>query len=122
MALSQPLRGASMGQAIQRFFKKYAVFTGRASRSEFWYWYLAGMIVSVVLSALDRVSIVFVIIALVWAVAIIVPELALSVRRLHDTGRSGWWLFLGLIPLVGAIILIVWWATAPRPQGDAYNV
>lgn len=122
VALSQPLRGASLPEAAQRFFQKYAVFSGRASRSEFWYWELTAFIVGVVLSLLRQVSGVFFVIELLWSLAIIVPTIALAARRLHDIGRSGWWQLIGLIPIVGWIIVIVWFATGPKPAGDHYDV
>jgi uncharacterized membrane protein YhaH (DUF805 family) len=120
--IMQPLRGASFGDAVQRFFKKYAVFSGRASRSEFWYWALAAFIIGVILSALRSVSGVFWIIDILWNLAVLVPSFALGARRLHDTGKSGWWQLLAIIPVIGWIILIVWYATAPTPAGEKYNV
>lgn len=121
VSLSQPLRGASFGEAVQRFFKKYSVFTGRASRSEFWYWELAAVIVGIVFGVLRAISGVFLILELLWALAVIVPTLALGARRLHDTGRSGWWQLIGIIPIVGWILLIVWFATPPTSTGDQYD-
>jgi uncharacterized membrane protein YhaH (DUF805 family) len=115
------LRGATMPQAVQRFFTKYAEFGGRASRSEFWWAYLALIVVYIVLYVLARVSPIFSVLLLLFALAILVPTWALSARRLHDTGRSGWWQLLGLIPCVGTIILIVWYATPPRPEGNRFS-
>lgn len=120
--LSQPLRGASFGDAIQRFFTKYAVFTGRASRSEFWYWVLAAFIVSVVFSLLRSVSGAFAILELLWGLATLVPGLALNARRLHDIGKSGWWQLIGIIPIIGWILVIIWFSTAPKPEGSRYDV
>jgi uncharacterized membrane protein YhaH (DUF805 family) len=119
--LSRPLREATFQQAAQRFFKKYADFNTRSSRSEFWWWILLAVIIGLVLSVLGRAAGFFMIIYYLWALATIVPSLALGARRLHDTGRSGWWQFLGLIPCVGTIFLIVWWASAPTVNGDKYN-
>lgn len=120
--LMQPLRGASFGDAVRRFFKKYAVFSGRASRSEFWYWELAAVIISVVFSVLRSISGVFLVLEVLWSLAVLVPSLALGARRLHDTGKSGWWQLLLFLPVIGWIILIVWYATAPTPAGEKYNV
>ncbi|MGI3784539.1 MAG: DUF805 domain-containing protein [Janthinobacterium lividum] len=144
--LSQPLYGASIQQAVRRFFKKYATFTGRASRAEFWWWYLASTVVSFVLSAINRAfagpqplaptsqdqlnqyfsdvmawSVKGSVLSLIWGLATLVGLLALSTRRLHDTNRSGWWNFIYFIPLVGVIILIVFWASAPKPEGQRYD-
>lgn len=144
--LSQPLYGATIGQAVRRFFKKYATFTGRASRAEFWWWYLVSTLVSFVLSAINRLfagpqplppttqdqlnqyvsdvvawSLRGSVLGLIWGVATLVGVLALSTRRLHDTNRSGWWYLIILIPIVGAIILIVFWASEPKPEGQRYD-
>ena len=99
------------GEAITSAFRNYVNFTGRAPRSAFWYWVLFYILVSI------PVSIVDVLIApdatvrplsTLLGLGLLLPYLAVDVRRLHDIDRSGWWLFIGLIPLVGAIILIVW--------------
>lgn len=86
----------SFGEAIEACFKKYATFTGRANRSEYWWWYLFTFLLSWVPF-----------IGFVACLATLVPSIAVGVRRLHDTGRSGFWLFISLIPIVGAIWLIV---------------
>ncbi|HEY0237434.1 MAG TPA: DUF805 domain-containing protein [Friedmanniella sp.] len=147
--LSQPLYGASIGQAVRRFWKKYATFSGRASRAEFWWWILVSYLVSFVLGIIgqaiagpqpqapvaattqgDITQYMFSVfgwvakasvVSWIWALATLVGVLALSARRLHDTDRSGWWTLIYLIPLVGFIILIVFWASAPQPQGQRYD-
>ena len=83
--------------------KKYAVFEGRASREEFWMYTLVNFIVSVVLHLVSGV------LGGLYSLAVLVPSLAVGARRLHDTGRSGWLLLIGLIPLIGIIVLIVFW-------------
>ena len=173
--LSQPLYGATIGQAVRRFWKKYATFTGRASRSEFWWWFLVSFLVSVVLNIVNRLfagpqplpptsedqlrqyfsdvlasSFRGAILSSVWSLATLVGTIALSTRRLHDTNRSGWW-YLGpfvpsvaatvllalapslglgalvaalpvaLLGAVGAVIVIVFWASAPKPEGQRYD-
>jgi len=123
--LSQPLYGATIGQAVTRFFTKYATFSGRASRSEFWWFYLAYLVVgAVIVIPLNATGITSVTVTdgqivygpgywLVWTIgmivtlALVVPFLALIWRRLHDTDRSGGFFFLSLIPVVGPIILLV---------------
>lgn len=119
--LDRPLRGASMSQAVARFFQKYATFTGRASRSEYWWWVLANFIIGIVLGVI-AVAIGTRILTLIWDLVILVPTFALGARRLHDTNRSGWWQLLLIIPIVGWIILIVWWASRERPEGVRYDV
>ena len=149
VALSQPLYGATIGQAVRRFWKKYATFTGRASRAEFWWWFLVSYLISFVLGivgqaiagpqpppptsgaseaeAMQYFSSVLgwiaqaSIVSWIWALATFVGTLALSTRRLHDTNRSGWWYLIALVPLVGAVVLIVFWAKAPKPEGQRYD-
>ncbi|WP_329275522.1 DUF805 domain-containing protein [Streptomyces sp. NBC_01451] len=86
--------------------KKYAVFSGRARRKEYWMFTLFAVIISIVLSIIDGVIGVQ-ILSIVFSLAILLPSLGVAVRRLHDTGRSGWWLLFGLIPIVGTITLLV---------------
>ena len=95
-------------QAIKTCLNKYADFSGRAQRSEYWYFFLLLVIVNIVASVLD--SAIFgdiPVLYLIATLALIVPSIAAGVRRLHDTNKSGWWLLLGFIPVVGAIVLIV---------------
>lgn len=105
----------------------YADFTGRARRSEYWYFVLFNFIVSIliglslgVIAGLLNVP-ALVYLAYLWSLAVFIPSLAVSVRRLHDIGRSGWWLLLSLIPLVGAIILIIWYCTDSQPGANQYG-
>ena len=138
--LAQPLYGASFIQAFRRFWAKYATFSGRASRSEFWWWYLANVLVTLALFALTAVLGIAgagddamgrsqpgpliglgALLIVVWSLATILPTLALSWRRLHDTGRSGGFWFVGLIPGVGGIILLVLLALDSDRSGARYD-
>jgi uncharacterized membrane protein YhaH (DUF805 family) len=104
----------SFTQAISTCFSKYVDFTGRASRSEFWFYYLFILIASFVLGIVDALMFAEMYwqpLTTVLSLATILPSFAVAARRLHDRNRSGWWQLLWLIPLVGMIILIVWWAT-----------
>jgi uncharacterized membrane protein YhaH (DUF805 family) len=96
--------------AIKLGFSNYVNFTGRACRSEYWYWVLFTVIVSVVTLIIDS-AIGAQVTSTIWDLATFLPSLALAVRRLHDLDRSGWWFLLILIPLVGIIILIVWFCS-----------
>jgi uncharacterized membrane protein YhaH (DUF805 family) len=87
--------------------KKYADFSGRARRSEYWWFVLAEIIALGVILGLSRVSSIFMILYYLVALALFLPGLAVTVRRLHDTGKSGWFVLLGLIPIVGPIIILV---------------
>ena len=108
----------SFVDAIRSGFTQYVGFAGRARRSEFWYFYLFTILASIVASILQRAltNSQNGIITAIVGLALVLPSLAVAVRRLHDTSRSGWWLFIVIIPVVGAIILIVWWVQ--DSQGD----
>lgn len=101
--------------------QNYANFNGRARRSEYWYWTLFTIIVNAVFQALARANNFFAIIATLVSLAILVPGLAVAVRRLHDIGKSGWNLLFALIPLVGAILLIVWYCKDSQPGANQYG-
>ncbi|BCW19182.1 DUF805 domain-containing protein [Pseudarthrobacter enclensis] len=135
-----PYYGATLPIAVRRFFKKYATFSGRASRSEYWWWTLAAFIVSVVLNIILQMggaagaSVsasgtvtpgpgIFVggALALVWALATIVPSLALLVRRLHDVNMSGWLALIILVPFLGALALLVFAILPSNPAGQRYD-
>ena len=95
-------------EAISSFFQNYVNFSGRASRSEFWYSYLFLIIVAVIASVIDLV-VNNEIISSLWNLAVLLPTLAMTTRRLHDINRSGWHqLLAGLFP-IGTIALIVWY-------------
>jgi uncharacterized membrane protein YhaH (DUF805 family) len=105
----------TFGQAISSGFQNYVNFTGRAARSQFWYWFLFAVLASIVSALIDHFlfpdSYLSPINSLV-GLALFLPGLAVSVRRLHDTDRTGWWILLVLIPLIGAIILLIWFCSA----------
>jgi uncharacterized membrane protein YhaH (DUF805 family) len=90
--------------------ERYAKFDGRAGRAEFWWFVLANFLVYVVLAILLQVSGIFLILELLYALAMLIPSIAVAIRRLHDTDKSGWLLLIGLVPFIGAIILIVFYA------------
>jgi uncharacterized membrane protein YhaH (DUF805 family) len=137
--LSAPLYGATIGQAVARFFQKYATFSGRASRSEYWWWFLVNFVISGVLYGFaytfgsvgatyteNGVSWgpaywIFTWLATAWGIAVLIPNLALTWRRLHDTNRSGGWFFLVLIPFVGPIILLILVLLPSDPAGIRFD-
>ena len=98
--------------------KKYAEFTGRSRRSEYWYFVLFNFIISIVLGIIDTIIGTYVVLIFLYSLAILIPVIAVSIRRLHDTGRSGWNILLGLIPFIGAIILIVFFV---QDSDSGYN-
>ncbi len=115
-------RGERMnfGQAIASGFSNYVNFSDRAIRSEYWYWVLFVCLAEVVTSIIDY-AIGFQVTTGLFGLAVILPGLAVSVRRLHDLDRTGWWLLLGFIPLIGSIILIVWFCTRGTPGPNRFG-
>ena len=112
----------SFTDAIQSVFSQYANFSGRARRSEYWYFFLLTMLVEFVLSLLSVVlGDLAVILSGIWGLAVLVPTLAVVWRRLHDTGRSGAWYFIFLVPLVGWIILLVFLCQDSQPDMNQYG-
>ena len=95
-------------------FKNYVNFEGRATRPEYWWFTLAYAIVNIILSLIPRVG---TILSGILGLAVLIPSIGVGVRRLHDINKSGWWCLLILIPLVGAIILIVWFVK-PSDNGE----
>jgi uncharacterized membrane protein YhaH (DUF805 family) len=101
----------TFGEAIKSGFQNYVNFNGRASRSAFWYWFLFAVLVSIAASVLDLAlfsELVASPISTIAGLAMFLPGLAVSIRRLHDLDRSGWWFLLIFIPIIGAIILLIW--------------
>ena len=118
--------------AIKSCFRKYVTFSGRASRSEFW-WFVLFIYISAVMAVLldeilfaafglDPRSVGYDTIGLFpfWQFVLILPQLAVTVRRLHDNGRSGWWWFLMLVPF-GGIWLLVWYCSRGTPGPNRYG-
>ena len=83
--------------------KKYADFNGRARRKEYWMFILFNIVIAIVLAVIDSLLGTAPIIYLVYILAVFIPSISVGVRRLHDIGKSGWWLFISFIPLVGVI-------------------
>jgi uncharacterized membrane protein YhaH (DUF805 family) len=103
--------------------KKYAVFNGRARRKEYWYFVLFNFLADIVLTFIDRAAGLnnesgFGLFSGIYTLAILVPGIAVSVRRLHDTGRSGWWLLIGLVPFVGGIVLFIFTLQDSKPDNQ----
>ena len=118
--------------AIRSFWSRFADFKGRSRRSEYWYAQLflvvtnlavAGIDLALMDGDLDR----FIanggggIVGLIWIFATIVPALAVLIRRLHDTGRTGWWALVGLVPFVGAIVLLVFTVSDSSNEENKYG-
>ncbi len=107
----------SFVDSIKICFTKYVDFKGRASRPEYWWFFLSYIVLYVIFLAIKVPAI-----AILIALAYFLPLLSAAVRRLHDTGRSGWWYLIGLVPFVGIIILIVFLASEGNPGQNAYGL
>lgn len=152
--LSPTYSGLGFGQAFRSVLGKYATFSGRATRSEYWWWALAQFLISLLLGVIALIGVVWMfsgsqldengidqvstggvillivagILSALWALFVIVPSLAVSIRRFHDGGYSGWLWLLNFIPTVGNIVVLVFmllpsqpadnqWGAAPAPAG-----
>ena len=119
----------NMITAVKTVLGKYATFEGRAARPEYWWWILAMVILFAILGVVDGAFIAPLMgfepfqkeagqpLSLLVSLGLLLPNLALAVRRLHDTDRSGWWLLIGLIPIVGSLVLLVFYIL-PGTQGQ----
>lgn len=119
-------------QAVKSFWSRYTNFKGRSRRSEYWYIQLFLIITNLAAAAIDLALMDgdvdrFIanggggIVGLVWILATILPALAVLVRRLHDTGKSGWWALIGLIPLAGGVVLFVFSVLDSTAEENQYG-
>lgn len=107
-------------EAVEHVFLRYAVFEGRARRSEFWYFQLFQFLVYFALGILS-VTRVFAVLVPVFYVACFIPNLAVSWRRFHDVGRSGLWYFISYIPIAGFILVVIWLSQDSQPGDNQYG-
>lgn len=116
-------RQVSFKEAVERALKEnYYNFSGRASRSEFWWFYLFNIILSAVIGIVfcwseNAMNIATGLVNL----ALLLPSLGLAVRRLHDIDKSGWWIFISLIPIIGWILLIIWYCKDSQMETNEYG-
>ena len=101
--------------------KKYAEFSGRARRKEYWMFILFNMLVAFGVNIVDAVLGMEGVLAAGYSLAALIPAWAVFTRRMHDIGKSGWYYLIGLIPLVGGIILLIWLASDSQPGANAYG-
>ena len=102
-------------------WRRYAEFSGRSTRTEFWLFVLFNFLIALVLNLLGMKFGFFMVLYVIYALALIIPSLAITVRRLHDTSRSGWWWFIGFVPIVGGIILLVFMCLPSTPGENQYD-
>ena len=101
--------------------ERYAKFDGRAGRAEYWWFFLANVIIVAILFGLGNASNIFFILYFVYAIALILPSIAVGIRRLHDTNKTGWLMLLPLVPFVGGIILLVFMIIAGDEGPNEYG-
>lgn len=101
--------------------KKYVEFTGRARRKEYWMFALISLVVSVALGVVGRILGTSAL-SYLYSLAILLPGIAVTIRRLHDTGRSGWMSLIGIIPVLGWIVLLVFMAQDSTPGTNQYGL
>ena len=114
-----PVRSIGFAEAIRNFFLKYATFSGRATRKEFWYAALFQLVVSLALGGLsyEKVPITG-ILSTIFSWGTLIPALAVTFRRLHDTGKSGWNLLFNLIPVLGNIMFLIMLCLGREEEND----
>lgn len=118
-------RSVSFTQSIELFFKNYVNFSGRSSKSAFWWWFLANILFSILAAMADRVTFDTVTvdqgpISTVWSFVTLIPGIALGARRLHDINKSGWWQLIAFT-IIGIIPLIIWFVRSGDPHENDYG-
>ncbi|MGV8986745.1 MAG: DUF805 domain-containing protein [Cypionkella sp.] len=120
-------------EAVKSGYQNYVTFSGRAARSELWWWAVFQIAMNVIIAAIFGGGRYMMghgamgmhyeggLVANLWALANFLPGLAVGIRRLHDLDKSGWWTLIVLIPLVGWIVLIVWYATKGYPGSNRFG-
>lgn len=119
----------TFGDSITSAFRQYATFSGRARRSEYWWFFLFQLLVSIVAAIVDVTlgtdAVIedpdWGLVQLLASLSLLLPGLAVGARRLHDTDRSAWWLLIGLIPVVGVIVLLVFFVFDSTPGPNQYG-
>ncbi|MGL4716997.1 MAG: DUF805 domain-containing protein [Aeromonas sp.] len=102
--------------------KQYAVFSGRAHRTEYWMFVLCNIVIMLLLSMVDKlIGGEQELVSSVYSLAVLLPSLAVAARRLHDTDRSGWWLLIGLIPIIGTLVLIYFMVCNGQPGPNRFG-
>ena len=120
----------NMIEAVKAVFSKYATFEGRARRAEYWWFVLFNLIVSVILGAAfggghgmgeGGMMMGGNLVSTIWSLATLLPSIAVGARRLHDIDRSGWWLLIGFLPLIGWIVLLVFFVKSGTPGPNRFG-
>lgn len=107
--------------AYKDALSKYAQFSGRLSVGGYWRFFLVNFVIGVVFNLLGQAASIFAIVGLIYGLALLIPGLAAAVRRLHDTNKSGWFVLIGIIPIIGWILIIVWLVKAGDAGSNQYG-
>jgi len=111
----------SFQEAISSGLSRYIDFNTRSSRSEYWFWVLFVILLSIVAGVIDNLLFGSSILGTLVTLGLLVPGIAVGVRRLHDIDRSGWWYLIALIPLIGALVLIYWFVQPGTPGSNEFG-
>lgn len=111
----------TFSEAVKSGFDHYVKFDGRASRPAYWWWFLFTILVAVAASIIDAAIGSFGVISGIAGLALLLPGLSVAIRRLHDTDHSGWWVLIGLIPIIGFIVLLVFYLRQSDPGENRYG-
>lgn len=107
--------------------KKYAVFSGRSRRKEYWYFFLINLIITFILLIVDKITGTYSLqtgmglLGSLYSIAVFIPNISVTVRRLHDINRTGWWVLIALIPIIGAIILLIFMVQDSTPGENRFG-
>ena len=108
-------------EAIKSGFDHYVVFSGRAARPAYWWWFLFAILVAVAASIIDAAIGSFGVVSGLAGLALLLPGLSVAIRRLHDIDHSGWWVLIGLIPIIGFIVLLIFYLREGDPGENRYG-
>jgi len=101
--------------------KKYAQFSGRSRRTEYWMFALINFIIAIVIGFVEGIIGSPGLLGMLYALAVLIPGIAVTMRRLHDTGRSGWWILISFVPLIGIIVLLIFMVQDSEPGDNQHG-
>ncbi|HEX3293975.1 MAG TPA: DUF805 domain-containing protein [Solirubrobacterales bacterium] len=111
----------TFAEAVRSGFDHYVKFDGRASRPAFWWWFLFGILVGIGAAIIDAIIGSFGVVSGLAGLALLLPNLSVAIRRLHDTDHTGWWVLIGLIPIIGFIVLLIFYLRQSDPGENRYG-